>query len=106
MRERDPELEASLMQAAAAAAGLPGDGGLSAYADHRAHPGGVRAELDADQETREELADACNYLRWGIEPIFARVRSGESEFTADYERRLRALSYVVAAWHALHAGPH
>lgn len=106
MRDRDPLLERSLMETAVRAAGLSSDGGLGAYADLRAYPGGVRVDLDADQEAREELADARNYLTWGIEPIFAQVRLGDSEFASDYERRLRSLSYVVAAWHALHIGPH
>ena len=106
LRDRDFVLERSLMEAASAAAGFANDGGLGAYADYRAIPGGVRADIDADQETREELADARNYLVWGIEPIFARVRAGDSQFTADYERRLRALSHLVAAWHALHTEAH
>lgn len=77
------------------------DGGLSAYADSRAMPGGVRADIDADLETFEELADARNYLVWGIERDFAAYLRGESEASARYERRMRALTLVVQTWHAL-----
>ena len=105
-RERDIHLERVLSLDAAYAVNLSSTGGIDEYADLRAHPGGVRADLDADQEAREELADARNYLLWGIEPIYAMVRSGRSQYAADYERRMRALSHVHQAWHALHTEPH
>jgi len=112
LRDRDLELERYLTNIAAQAAGhveVKPDGtqtgdtrGLDDFADHRALPGGVRAEMDYDREMSEEIADARNYAVWGIEPIWLNVRSGVSEFTADYERRMRCLSYLIAAWHALH----
>jgi hypothetical protein len=100
MRARDIALERRLTDTAAKAAGLPGDGGLWRYANQRAHPGGVRADMDYDEETRQELADACNYLVWGIEPVYASLGSGQ--FVDDYERYMRALSRVALAWHELH----
>lgn len=112
MRDRDIDLERYLTNIAAQAAGhmdVRPDGsmtgntrGLDGFADHRALPGGVRSEMDYDREMAEELADARNYAVWGIEPIWAEVRAGDSQHTADYERRMRALSHLVAAWHALH----
>jgi hypothetical protein len=107
-RDRDLDIEAHLMNIAAQAAGhvtaddwgnLTGDdGGLSAFADARAMPGGVRADFDPDRETFEELADARNYLVWGIERDYAAFLRGESEATARYERRMRALRALVVAW--------
>lgn len=64
----------------------------------------MRADLDPDRETAEELADARNYLLWGLDRLHARAMAGDPEVLDDYERRLRALSHVVAAWHALHTG--
>lgn len=104
MRERDLRLERMLTATAAAAHGLPGTGGLDAFADQRALPGGVRIELDADLETAEELADARNYLVWGIEPIYAAMVGGESVAGALYARRMRTLGHIAAAWHALQSG--
>jgi hypothetical protein len=111
LRARDIQLERYLTSIAAQAVGhtklkdgtVVGDtGGLDEFADGRAHPGGVRASMDYDREIAEELADARNYAVWGIEPYWAEVRAGESRYTADYERRMRALSHLVAAWYALH----
>lgn len=80
--------------------------GLDEYADYRAWDGGVRVELDCDQETREELSDARNYLLWGLIPLAERFEAGDAEAAEDYARRLRALSYVIKAWQVLnHHGP-
>lgn len=76
-------------------------GGLDDLADRRAHPGGVRPDLDADREAREELADARNYLLWGIERVHARYLEGDQDAGDEVRRRLTALSYVIEAWHAL-----
>ena len=111
---RDHALERRLSALAAQAAGLTIPGpegkpvghtfGLDEYADHRAFPGGVRTGLDADRETCEELADARNYLLWGLVPLVERFERGDVEAGEQYARRLRALSHVVRAWHALHGG--
>lgn len=115
-RARDIDAERRLSALAASAVGLtrPGpDGrivgdtyGLDDFADHRALPGGVRLELDPEQECLEELADARNYLVWGLVPLSERFESGDAEAAELYARRLRALSYVVKAWAALvYEGP-
>lgn len=74
------------------------------FADARAAPGGVRENLDAVQEICEELADAANYAVWGIEAVYDRMLAGDSEATAVYERLMRSLSAIVAAWDALVRG--
>lgn len=112
LRDRDIDLERYLTSIAAQAHGhtetlpngtLTGDTrGLDDFSDHRALPGGVRGDMDYDREMAEEIADARNYAVWGIEPIWTDVRAGESQNTSDYERRMRALGFLVAAWHALH----
>lgn len=102
MRPRDARLERELVALAVQAAGVTSDLGLREYADHRALPGGVRLDLDPIAEAREELADACNYLIWGIEPLYARYLAGDPEAADLYERMMRTLSGVIAAWCALH----
>lgn len=115
-RPRDIAAERHLGQLAASAVGLtrPGpDGraigdtlGLDDFADHRALPGGVRLTLDSEQECLEELADARNYLVWGLVPLSERFEAGDADAAEMYSRRLRALSYVVKAWAALvYEGP-
>lgn len=101
LRDRNLEVEAHLMRAAVRATRHADDGGLSAFADSRAWPGGVRTDLDPDGETREELADARNYLVWGLERDFAAYLRGDAVATVRYARRLRALSAVIEAWQAL-----
>ncbi len=82
------------------------DGGLRAFADGRAQPGGVRYDgRDFDREVQEELADAGNYLVWSLVPEYESVVAGESRASSDYARRMRALSAVVEAWHALRSPP-
>lgn len=115
LRPRNLEIEAHLMSIATQAAGhvtfddwgnpVGDDAGLSAFADSRARPGGIRSDLDADLETFEELADARNYLLWGIERDYAAFLRGESEATARYERRMRALRAVIVAWWELRTEP-
>jgi hypothetical protein len=103
--ERDALLEAHLVDVACRAACVSDDAGLSAFADARAWPGGVRRNLDAIRETQEELADACNYLRWGIQRIYALVEAGEPEALDAYSQMMGALSALVVCWHALHRVP-
>lgn len=102
MRPRDRVLERHLDSLAVRAAGRRHDGGLSRYAAARAHPGGVRAGLDADREAAEELADAWNYLRWGIEQVWGAYLAGDPDAARVYERRMRALVGVLNVWHDLH----
>jgi hypothetical protein len=104
MRERNLKLERELTDLACEAGGLPGAGGrnIRAFADGRALPGGVRLTLDADREAAEELADARNYLVWGIVAIYPAVLAGEPNACANYERRMRALTALIKAWVALH----
>lgn len=101
-RPRDHAVERDLIDLAARAAGYSDDGGLIAYAEHRAMPGGVRVGVDWDQEAREELADASHYLRWGIQTVYAGFLAGDLEAGEAYERRMRALAGVIRAWHELH----
>ena len=93
-----------LVEVAARAQGLSGDAGLWEFADARAWPGPVRTELNAKQEIGEELADGANYACWGIERVYDAMLAGDSEATAEYERLMRCLSHVVAAWDALVRG--
>lgn len=113
MVPRDLAAERELTALAALAAGLsrPGpDGrpigdtrGLDDFADQRCHPGGVRVDLDPLTETREELADARNYIVWGLLRLRPGYLAGDAEIGEAYARLLRALSHVVQAWDALHA---
>ncbi len=109
--ERDVEHERHLTDLAARAAGFfrtgpdgtpVGDtGGLDEFADARAWSGGVRANIDADREALEELADARHYLVWGIQQVHAGYLAGDAESQDAFQRRMRALSHVIEAWHAL-----
>lgn len=111
MLPRDLALEAHLMDIAARAAekfdtdGNGYDAGLSRFADHRAGPLGVRADLDGFREAREEFADARNYLVWDIVRIWPLVVDGEPEALDRYSQLMGALSALVSAWHALHRIP-
>ena len=111
LRARNHALEAELVDTAARAAGFfdtqgnGDDGGLSRFADARAWPGGVRADLDGVREASEEFADARNYLVWEIERIYARVIEGERDALDRYSQLFGALSALVNAWHALHRVP-
>jgi hypothetical protein len=111
-RPRARALERHLTALAAQAAGFidtAPDGscvgdtlGLDGFADARAWPGGVRCDLDGDREAAEEYADARNYHVWTIERIYQRFLDGEPSAAEVYERHMRALSHLLAAWHALH----
>lgn len=111
-RPRNEKLERYFTNVAAAASGFytkdeygqpVGDTfGLDDFADARAMPGGVRINIDVDRETAEEFADARNYLVWGLEPIYRAAREGDGEASDLYERRMRALRFLIAAWQALH----
>lgn len=85
--------------------GAGDDAGLSAFADQRAWPGGVRADIDGVREAGEEFADARNYLLWEIERIYADVVRGEPEALDRYSMLFGALSALVVCWHALHRVP-
>lgn len=109
---RNIPLERELAGLAAQAAGFtkPGpdgrpagdDGGLRAFADRRAWGCGVREDLEPLRETGEELADASSYLIWGIVRIYPAYLAGDPDAAQEYGRHMRALSLVIAAWHALH----
>lgn len=105
-RDRDLALERHLGEMAAQSLGRLGidlatAASLADEADRRAHPGGVRVDLDSDQETREELADARNYLTWGIVPLWPHYQAGEPWACHLVAKRLTALGGVLIAWHAL-----
>jgi hypothetical protein len=38
---------------------------------------------------------------WGIEQIWDEVERGDSDAVRDYDRLMRALSHILAAWSAL-----
>lgn len=103
---RDKPLEQRILALASEAGGHQGDHGLWSYANHRAFPGGIRANLDSDQEAREELADCANYLTWGLVRDYEAYEQGQPEATDRFERRLRTLKHVVDAWYDLHTGAH
>jgi hypothetical protein len=117
LRDRDHALETRIVDIAARAAGFVAadpanpaetrgdDGGLAAFADQRAWPGGVRADLDGIKEACEEIADACSYLRWDIVAIWPQVEAGEPEALDRYSQAMGALSALVTVWHALHRIP-
>lgn len=75
---------------------------LSAFADRRAWEGGVWPK-DLEQEAREELADARNYLVWRLEPVWKDYLAGDTEAGKTVARCLSALSAVVTAWQALNS---
>jgi hypothetical protein len=109
-RPRNLDLERQLTSDAAMHAGymideggrtVGDDGSLSAWAEHRAWPGGVRPHMDEVQEVREELADARNYLVWGCERIHDRFLAGDPLAADEYARNMNALSLIIKAWHAL-----
>lgn len=104
--DRNLPLERELVVTAARALGKLGIDendarSLSDFADRRAHPGGVRPDIDPDEETREELADARNYLVWGIVPLWPYHQRGELWACQLVAKRLTALGGVLIAWHAL-----
>lgn len=106
-RKRNPALERYLTDLAAQAAGLTDDRGLRAFADHRAHPGGIRPGRDWDIEIAEEIADgAGNYAIWALEEDYVGYMAGEPDATARFERRLRTLVRLMQAWHELHTEAH
>jgi hypothetical protein len=101
LRERDLTLERHLTNLAARSIGLRDAASLSAFADHRAWPGGVRLDLDPIREIREELADARNYAVWGIERIYQRFLAGDPDVLDEYGKLMDCLSNVCRAWEAL-----
>lgn len=113
--ERPLPLERELVDIAAAAAGLqpPGPGkrhpvvvSLDAFADHRAHPGPVRAgDRDLLLEAAEELADCRHYLTWQASLARPGLLAGEHAATVKYDRAMRALSAVIVAWGELMRDP-
>lgn len=106
MIARDFALERHLVDIACRASGHPtGDGGLSALADSRAWPEGIRPDLAALQEAREELADLRNYLVFGVTLIYPAVVAGEPEALDLYSQLMGALAGTVDTWHAMHRVP-
>lgn len=99
-RPRDMDLERTLIDTAARAAGHTTDYGLRDFADARAWPGGVR-DMDFDQEIAEELADASSYAVWSIETIYDQVIAGDPLALDRYERTMRALAKIIEAWKEL-----
>jgi hypothetical protein len=103
VRPRDRALERQLDKLAALAAGYGGDdGGLGAYADQRALPGGVRPDLDGIRELSEEIGDGRNYVVWDIERMWPLVLAGDAEACERYARLMAAHTRLVQAWRELH----
>ena len=107
-RPRNIGLERELTGIAAKGAGFthpitgdPDDGGITEWAEFRALPGGVRLGLDDIRETREELADARNYLVWGVERVYDRYLAGDPEVIDAVVKRMDALTGVVRVWQTL-----
>lgn len=102
MRERNHRVERELRDIAVKAAGMVQDYGISAFADHRALPGGVRRDMDAFTEVREELSDAWNYLRWGAERQYDAYLAGDPTAADEYEWHMRAMTDLLRLWRTLH----
>lgn len=106
-RPRDVDLERYFMDIAARAAGhhtpdgKGDDHGLSDYADGRALPGGVRANMDHRREACEEAADLRNYLVWRAESVYDEAMAGDALALDRYEWALRCLSKLVPLWREL-----
>lgn len=107
VRERNLPLEREVTLTAAKAVGLAhASVSLRDFADARCMPGPIRLPRDWDQEAAEEIADCANYLVWALTEDYAGYLSGEPEPTARFERRMRALSRLVEAWHDLMTEAH
>lgn len=102
--DRDTRLERELLSIAARAAGLPVDSGLHEFASSRALPGPVRLPRDFDQEIREEIGDAANYVCWKIQEIYPAFLTGDPVAADTYERMMRVLVKLNEAWNELHRG--
>jgi hypothetical protein len=106
-RPRDMDLEQHFMDTAARAAdcyrtdGTGEDFGLSKFADERALPGGVRANMDHRREACEEAADLRNYLVWRAEAVFDAAMAGDAVALDRYEWSLRCLSKLIPLWREL-----
>jgi hypothetical protein len=100
---RDHQLERELTDLAARSVGLVSDGGIGAYADGRAHPGGVRPRSQDGwlREVAEELADARNYALWWAQKNRPGMLAGDADACDAYERAMRALAGVLVAWRGL-----
>lgn len=105
--ERPLPLERELVDIAGQAAGMSGSGAkrhpviasLDEFAEHRTHPGPVRAgDRDLLLEAAEELADARNYLAWAASLARPGLLAGDHEATRRYDQAMRALSAVTVAW--------
>jgi hypothetical protein len=106
-RPRDRDLEKHFMDIAARAAGCfkadetGEDYGLSEYADKRALPGGVRANMDHRREACEEAADLRNYLVWRAEAVYDDAMAGDAVALDRYEWAMRCLSKTIPLWREL-----
>jgi hypothetical protein len=102
-RPRNLPLERQITDMAAKAVDASWDGGpLSDYAHERAAPfGGVRTNLDWRREVKEELADARNYICWGLEEVWEAYEAGDVLAGEQVVHGLTALSGVLRAWDAL-----
>ena len=105
MIARDEALERHLLAIACRAAGVSGDAGLGAFAASRAWPGGIRPDIDAFEETRQEIGDGVNYTRFGIQLIYPLVVAGETDALDRYSMLMGGLKGLVGSWHDLHRVP-
>jgi|GEM_PF-5912005 len=85
-------------RAAQSAGLLPAHVGLSALANARALPGGVRINMDHDGEGIAEAADGRNYSVWGIEPIYEAAVAGDERASSAMALRMGALQGFVIAY--------
>ena len=77
---------------------------LNAFADQRAHAGGVIIEgrpVPLVVEAAEELADARSYLVWRAQSVLDAAIGGEPVAVEAYGRAMGSLAGVLAAWTAL-----
>jgi hypothetical protein len=77
------------------------DGGLSAYANTRTLPGGVRTNQNWRDHARQELGDCRNYLVWDTEDHWDAYQAGDDVAGERVAENLGALSQLVRLWASL-----
>jgi hypothetical protein len=100
-RPRNEALEAEIIGMATRVIDRFDDAGLSAYADTRTLPGGIRTDQNWRDHARQELADCRNYLVWDTEDHWDAYQAGDGLAGARVAENLGALSQLVKLWAAL-----
>jgi hypothetical protein len=101
VRPRNEQLEAHIMAMANRVVDKLDDGGLSAYANTRTLPGGVRTNQNWRDHARQELGDCRNYLVWDTEDHWDAYQAGDDMAGERVAENLGALSQLVRLWASL-----